>query len=104
MTRCIECSSRALTAAGIVMAAALSLAPPTSAGDLPPAERVLARYAEAIGGDAVAKVENRVAEFEFSMPSQGVYATGAVLRWSTQQTGQTLEMVSSSPRFVEGVR
>jgi len=76
MTRCIESSSRALTAAGIVMAAALSLAPPTSAGDLLPAEAVLARYAEAIGGDAVAKVENRVAEFEFSMASQGVYATG----------------------------
>jgi len=54
----------------------LGLGVSASAGALPPAEKVLERYAEAIGGEAIGRVKNRAAEFEFSMPSQGVYATG----------------------------
>jgi len=64
-------------AAAMVMAVlGLGLAVPASAADLPPAERVLEKYAEAIGGEAIAKVKNMAAEFKFSMPNQGVYATG----------------------------
>ena len=52
-----------------------SLNAPALANDLPPAEKVLAKYAEAIGGEALAKVKNRAAEAEFEMPMQNVYAS-----------------------------
>ena len=74
--RRLSSSVRVLAAAGAVVVAGLGLALPASAGDLPPAEKVLEKYAEAIGGEAVAQVKNMAAEFKFSMSSQGVYATG----------------------------
>jgi hypothetical protein len=54
----------------------LRFAIPAVAGDLPPAEKVLEKYAQAIGGEAVTKVKNMSAEFKFEMPMQGVYSTG----------------------------
>lgn len=57
----------------------LGLAAPALAGDLPAAEEVLAKYTEAIGGEALAKVKNRSAEAEFEMPMQGVYAAAEEL-------------------------
>lgn len=63
---------------GLIPAVVLSmgaLGVPAVANDLPPAEKILAKYAEAIGGEALAKVQNRTAEMEFEMPTQGVYAT-----------------------------
>jgi hypothetical protein len=68
---------------GLVLAVALSLgalAIPAVAGDLPPAEKVLAKYTEAIGGEALAKVKNMTAELEFEMPMQGVYAAAEEFR------------------------
>ena len=62
---------------GLALTALLTMgawAAPAVAGDLPPAEEVLAKYTEAIGGEALAKVENYSAEAEFEMPMQGVYA------------------------------
>ena len=60
----------------MLVAAALSVAAvaPVAAGELPPAEKVVAKYAEAIGAEALAKVENMSAKLDFSMPMQGVYA------------------------------
>ena len=52
-----------------------ALTGPALAGDLPPAEKVIAKYTEAIGGEALAKVKNSSAEAEFEMPMQGVYAS-----------------------------
>jgi hypothetical protein len=60
----------------VAVGLALGTAPAVGAAELPAAEKVLERYAEAIGGDAVAQVKNRIIEFKFSMASQGVYATG----------------------------
>jgi outer membrane lipoprotein-sorting protein len=59
--------------------AVCSPAPAAVAGDLPPADEVLAAYGEAIGGEALDKVKNMSAEFEFEMPMQGVYSTGVEL-------------------------
>jgi hypothetical protein len=62
----------AILAVGLLL---LSLAGSATAGDLPPAEKVLAKFTEAIGGDALDKVENMSAELKFEMPANGVYAT-----------------------------
>lgn len=63
------------------VALALSMGAATApAGDLPAAEKVLAKYAEAIGGEAVEKVKSYAAQAEFEMPMQGVYAD-AEARW-----------------------
>lgn len=65
--------------AGLALAVLLSmtgLSAPAVAGDLPPAEEVLTKYSEAIGGEALGRVTNMAAEFEFEMPMQGVYASG----------------------------
>jgi hypothetical protein len=67
---------RWLPIALVMGVASLGLAIPAVAGDLPPAEKVLEKYAQAIGGEAVAKAKNMSAEFKFEMPMQGVYATG----------------------------
>jgi hypothetical protein len=64
---------------GLALAVLLSmtgLSAPALARDLPPAEEVLTKYSEAIGGEAVGRVANMAAEFEFEMPVQGVYASG----------------------------
>jgi len=106
MTRRIGSSSRVRAAAGVVIAVAagLSLAPPTSAGDLLPAETVLARYAEAIGGEAVAKVKNIVAEFKFSMSSQGVYATGVEYWQAPGERYLRIDLAATGvPNFETGV-
>jgi hypothetical protein len=50
--------------------------PLATANDLPPAEKLLEKYADAIGGKTLDAVKNRSADFEFSMPMQGVYASG----------------------------
>jgi hypothetical protein len=63
-------------AALVIGVVGLGLAIPAVAGDLPPAEKVLEKYAQAIGGEAVTKVKNMSAEFKFEMPTQGVYSTG----------------------------
>ena len=63
-----------LTTLAVILAGAVVA--PVTAGDLPPAEKVLAKYTAAIGGDAVGAVKNMAAEFKFEMPAQGVYATG----------------------------
>jgi hypothetical protein len=54
----------------------LGLVGPAASADLPAVEKVLARYAEAIGGETVTKVGNMAAEFEFEIPEQGVHSTG----------------------------
>jgi zinc protease len=65
-------------AALAIVAAALcpSLAPSALASELPSAETVLHKYAQAIGGEAIGKVSNMEAQFHFSMPMQGVEADG----------------------------
>jgi hypothetical protein len=62
-----------LVALTVVLAFSLGAAT-APAGDLPPAEKVLAKYAEAIGGEALEKVKSYSAQAEFEMPMQGVYA------------------------------
>lgn len=59
----------------VVVLAAGAVTVPALASDLPSAETVIAKYTEAIGGEALARVQNMTAEVEFEMPTQGVYAT-----------------------------
>ena len=70
--------TRRLSLAGLV-ACALGLGPvtPATAADLPKAEEVFARHAEAVGGDAIEKVKNMAAEFTFDMSAMGLSTTGA---------------------------
>jgi hypothetical protein len=64
-------------AAGCLVAATCLYVPTQAvAANLPPAEKVFERYAEAIGGAAVGKIKSMAAEFDFSMPSQGLLTTG----------------------------
>jgi hypothetical protein len=63
-------------AGATLLALAGLLAPVASAAELPPAEKLLDKYAEAIGGKALGNVKNMSADFEFSMPMQGVYTSG----------------------------
>jgi len=64
--------------AGLLLACALCLtvAAPALGGDLPSAEEVFAKHTQAVGGDALAKVKNVVAEYTFSMPTMGLETTG----------------------------
>lgn len=61
-----------LWTAGLCMALAL----PATAGELPTAEAVFAKYRAAIGGDAVEKVKNAALDFNFSLPGMGIATTG----------------------------
>ena len=61
-----------LWTAGLCVALAL----PATAGELPTAEVVFAKYRAAIGGDAVEKVKNAVLDFNFSLPGMGIATTG----------------------------
>ena len=81
--RLVNPTTRGPRLGSLLVAAVISSAgpqPAAIAADLPAAEVVLERYAEAIGGDAVRGVRNMAAEFSFSMPNQGVYASGVQYR------------------------
>jgi hypothetical protein len=80
------------------------VAPVANAGDLPPAEKLLENYAEAIGGKTLDAVKNRAADFEFSMPTQGVYASG-VEYWERPGRHYTrIDLASSGvPDYEAGV-
>lgn len=90
--------------AAFLVAGPLALPLSATAADLPPAEKILARYAEAIGGEAVSRVESRAAEFEFSMPNQGVYATGVEYRKAPGDYYFRIDLASSGVQdFESGV-
>lgn len=94
-------TSMAILAAGLLL---LGLGGPAFAGDLPPAEKVLEKYAQAIGGEAVTKVKNMSAEFKFEMPMQGVYATGVELWESPSNHYLRIDLATSGvPDYEAGV-
>lgn len=92
---------------GMALAVLLSMSAssaPAVAGDLPPAEEVLAKYSEAIGGEAVGKVTNMAAEFEFEMPMQGVYASGVEYWEKSGNHYLRIDLASSGvPDYESGV-
>lgn len=104
MNRDNQRTRRCLAAALVIGAIGLGLAIPAEAGDLPPAEKVLEKYAQAIGGEAIAKVKNMSAEFKFEMPMQGVYSTG--VEYWTQPGNHYLRIdlaTSGVPDYEAGV-
>jgi hypothetical protein len=62
--------------AGMAAVACLCLAPQAGAAELPPAEKVFERYAEALGGAAVDQVRSMANEFDFAMPDERLLTTG----------------------------
>lgn len=97
-------ASRAVAATLAASALLLGLAAPAPAGDLPPAEKVLEKYSEAIGGEAVGKVANMAAEFEFEMSMQGVYASGVEYWEKPAKHYVRIDLASSGvPNYESGV-
>lgn len=88
---------------GIALSAAFCLALSAGAQELPTAEQLMARYTEAVGGEALAKVKNRSLEFEFEMPMQGIYSFG-VDYWAPGRHYMMIDLSSSGvANFEAGV-
>jgi len=89
--------------AGVVALACLCLAAPAGAAELPPAEQVLQRYAEALGGAAVDQVRSMANEFDFAMPNERLLTTGREYFVRPDRHYLSIDLASSgSPDFESG--
>ncbi len=90
-------------AGGLAAVGLLCLAGKVEAEDLPPAESVFERYAEALGGAAVDEVRSMANEYDFAMPSERLLTTGHEYFVRPDRHYLSIDLTSSgTPDFESG--